>query len=202
MLRDEERLSVEAAVREAEQRTSGEIVVVIARQASGYRAIPFLYALVAALLAPWPLILWTDLGPVRIFTAQLGIAILVLALGAWSPLRLRLVPGWIKRARAREAAQHEWASRGMADTRGRTGVLLFVSAAERHAEVIGDLAISGRVSEEEWRSVIERLVAAFARGARKDGLVEAVREIGTVLARHAPREAGDRDELPNRIILL
>jgi hypothetical protein len=115
---------------------------------------------------------------VRIFTIQLGVAILVLALGAWWPLRLRLIPGPIKRARAREAAQHEFVGRGMADTRGRTGVLLFVSAAEHHAEVIGDLTISARVDEGEWRVVIERLVEAFARGARTEGLVVAVREIG------------------------
>ncbi len=202
MLSEEERLRVEAAIREAEQRTAGEIVVVVARQASGYRAIPFLYALVAALAAPWPLILWTELGPVRIFSVQLGIAILVLALGAWMPLRLRLVPGPIRRARAREAAQHEWLARGMADTRGRTGVLLFVSAAEHHAEVIGDLAISRRVGEAEWRGIIERLIAEFARNARTQGLVEAVQGIGVLLARHAPVEERDADELPNRVVLL
>jgi uncharacterized membrane protein len=33
-------------------------------------------------------------------------------------------------------------------------------------------------------------------------LVDAVREIGAILARHAPVEMVDRDELPNRIILL
>jgi uncharacterized membrane protein len=32
--------------------------------------------------------------------------------------------------------------------------------------------------------------------------VVAVREIGAILARHAPIEAGDRDELPNRVVLL
>ncbi len=202
MLSQAERLQVEAAVWEAERGTAGEIVVVVARQASGYRAIPFLYALLGALLTPWPLILLTELGPVRIFTIQLGVAILVLALGAWWPLRLRLIPGPIKRARAREAAQHEFVGRGMADTRGRTGVLLFVSAAEHHAEVIGDLTISARVDEGEWRVVIDKLVEAFSRGARTEGLVVAVREIGAILARHAPIEAGDRDELPNRVVLL
>jgi putative membrane protein len=202
MLSHDERLQIEAAIRAAEGATAGEIVVVIARQASGYRAIPFLYALLAALLVPWPLILWTELGPARIFLVQLAVAILVLALGAWQPLRLRLVPGPIKRARAREAAQHEFVGRGMADTRGRTGVLLFVSAAERHAEVIGDVAISAQVGEAEWRGVVEPLVEAFGRGARAEGLVAAVQAIGRILARHAPVATGDRDELPNRVILL
>ena len=202
MLNGDERLQIEAAVRDAERGTAGEIVVVIARQASGYRAIPFLYALIAALATPGPLIALTELGPLRIFAAQLCVSILVLALGAWRPLRLRLVPGPIRRARAREAAHHEFVSRGMSDTRGRTGVLLFVSAAEHHAEVIGDVAISTRVDETEWRRVIERLVTAFARGEQTRGLIDAVAEIGNILARHAPAEEGDPDELPNRVVLL
>jgi putative membrane protein len=202
MLSADERLRVEAAVREAERGTAGEIVVVLARQASRYRAMPFVYALLVALLTPWPLILGTELGTTRIFTVQLAVPIAVLTLCAWPPLRLRLVPGPLKRARAREAAQHEFASRGMADTRGRTGVLLFVSAAEHHAEVIGDIAISGRVHEDEWRGVIERLIPAFAQGSPAEGLVEAVRAIGVILQRHAPVLDHDTDELPNRVVLL
>lgn len=202
MLSDDGRRRVEEAVRDAEVGTAGEIVVVLARQASRYRAVPFLYGLVAALLAPWPLILFTDLGPVRIFSVQLGAAIAVLLACASPALRSWLVPGPIRRARAREAAQHEFASRGMADTRGRTGVLLFVSAAERHAEVIGDVAISARVAEEEWREVIEALVEGLGRGREAEALADAVRRIGAVLVRHAPAGARDIDELPNRIILL
>lgn len=202
MLSEGERLRVEGAVRDAERGTAGEIVVVLARQSSRYRLVPFLYGLVAALAAPWPLILWTELGPVRIFSVQFGVAIAALLVCAWPPLRLLLVPGPVRRGRARDAAQHEFASRGMADTSGRTGVLLYVSAAEHHAEVIGDVAVSTRVDDAEWRAVIEPLVAGLARGARADALADAVGRIGAILARHAPAGTGDRDELPNRVVLL
>ena len=43
-------------------RTAGEIVVVIAQQASGYRSVPVLWALLAALVVPWPLIWLTTLS--------------------------------------------------------------------------------------------------------------------------------------------
>jgi putative membrane protein len=163
---------------------------------------PFLYGLILALLIPWPLLAWTEIAPLRIFTLQLGAALLVVAACSWPPLRFALVPGPIRRAQAREAAQHEFVSRGMAETRGRTGVLLFVAAAERHAEVIGDAAIAGQVDEAEWRAIIEDLVAALGRGSAADGLVTAVAAIGVILARTAPRLYGDRDELPNRVVLL
>lgn len=202
MLSLEERTRVEAAIRDAEQFTAGEIVIVLARQASRYRAMPFLYGLLVALLLPWPLIAWTELAPLRIFTLQLGAALLVLAICSWWPVRFALVPGPLRRAQAREAAQHEFVSRGMAETRGRTGVLLFVAAAERHAEVIGDAAISGQVEDAEWRGIIEDLVAALGRGIAADGLVTAVAAIGLILARTSPRQQGDTDELPNRVVLL
>lgn len=202
MLTPADRTRLEAAIRDAERSTAGEIVVVLAAQASRYRALPFLYALLAALVAPWPVVAWTDLSVARVLIVQLAASLAVVAACSWPPLRLALVPRSVLRARAREAAQHEFRSRGMAETRGRTGVLLFVAEAERHAEVIGDVAIAGKVAESAWRSVIETLVDAFRRGETADGLVRAVGAVGAILAEHVPPEAGDTDELPNRVVLL
>lgn len=202
MLTDADRLRIEAAVREAERGTAGEIVVVVARQASRYRTVPLLAGLVVALASPWLLVLLTGLGPTRIALCQGGASLCALALAAWPPLRLALVPGAVKRARARETAEREFASRGMTETRGRTGVLLFVAEAERHAEVLGDVAIAGLVPDESWRGVIDALTDAFARKAYAEGLEAAIAAIGVILARHAPPGAGDTDELPNRVVLL
>src|SRR5207253_8035255 len=60
---NEERERLAHAIRDAEARTAGEIVVVVAGEASGYRTIPILWALLAALATPWPLIWITTLGP-------------------------------------------------------------------------------------------------------------------------------------------
>lgn len=200
MLTGPERDRVEEAVREAERGTSGEIVVVLARQAAGYRSVTLLYGLLGGLLTPWPLILATAMPAARIFAAQLAVTLAALAIAAW--FGPALVPRSVKRDRARAAARREFASRGMADTRGRTGVLLYVAAAEHYAEVVGDVTISGRVSEAEWRAVIEALVSAMAAGRTADALVAAIGRIGTILARHVPPGADDRDELPNRVVLV
>src|SRR5690349_21752438 len=136
---DQNRLS--QAIHDAEKGTAGEIVVVVARQASAYRAIPALLALFAALVVPWPLIWFTALGPSRIFLIQLIVAFLLNAVLAWPQVHLRLIPGTIKRARAHEAALREFASHGLSRTKGRTGVLIYVAAAERYAEIIADIGI-------------------------------------------------------------
>jgi putative membrane protein len=196
-----ERERVEAVIREAEARTAGEIVVVVARQAASYRSVPLGTALLVALATPWPLIGMTALSATRIFVVQLVLALAAALATSPATWRVRLVPQAIRRRRGREAAQREFDSRGLAGTQGRTGVLLFLAAAERHVEVIADLGISAVVEEAEWRAVIEGLVAALQRGETASGLVGAVERIGSILARHVP--PGSRgDELPNRLILL
>src|SRR5918912_1157395 len=124
MLTEPECQRIAEAIRDAESRTAGEIVVVVAAQASGYRSIPLLYALLGALLTPWPLIWITSLPAARIFMVQLAVA-LVLTLLLYRPRqRFALVPTFIKRASGREAAAREFLARGLTRTRERTGVLL------------------------------------------------------------------------------
>ena len=200
MLSDEARDRVEAAVREAERGTSGEIVVVLARRAGSYKSVPLALGLAVALATPWPLILLTGMPAARIFAVQLAMTLLAVVASAWAGIRI--VPRTLRRDRARAAASREFAHRGMADTRGRTGVLLYVAAAERYAEVVGDVTISARVDEQEWRGVIEALQVEMTAGRTGDALVAAIGRIGEILARHAPPDEDDRDELPNRVVVI
>jgi putative membrane protein len=163
--------------------------------------VPLLAALLAALLVPWPLIWITTLGPTRIFQAQLLAALVLTVVFARANRRFGLVPGVIKRARAREAAAREFLARGLTRTQGRTGVLIYVALAEHYAEVVADEGISSRVDEGVWRETIDILVGQVAQGRLADGLVGAVERVGAVIAEHAPRRPDDRDELPNRVIL-
>lgn len=200
MLNGTGRARVEDAVRAAERGTAGEIVVVLDRQASTYPAVPPAYGLLATLLVPWPLVWFTALSASQILAVQLAAAFVVLAAAA--SLGLAVVPHAVRRTEGRRAAAREFVGRGLADTRGRTGVLLYVALAERYAEVIGDVAISAEVAEEEWRGVIEALVAELSERRLEAALVAAVGRIGAILARHVPPGSEDSDELPNRIVIL
>jgi putative membrane protein len=87
-------------------------------------------------------------------------------------------------------------------TAGRTGVLLFVSVAERHAEIIADKGIDARVPAGTWKKVIDDLTAAIGEGHSADGFVAAITAIGAHLARHFPPTARDPNELPDHLIIL
>ncbi len=106
-----------------------------------------------------------------------------------------------REAIVREAAQFAFWSRGLSRTRGRTGVLLFLAVAERHAEIVADEGILARIAPEAWSGVLRDLMAALARGEAEAGLIRAVERIGAALAAEFPAAPGDTDELPNRVIV-
>lgn len=197
-----DRDAIAEAVRRAEGRTAGEIVVVIERAASGYRNVPVVMALALALFVPWPLLSFTGMSAQRIFMIQLFCAAGLLAALLWWGRGGRFVPGFIKRRRAHEAALREFAARGLTRTRGRTGVLLYIALQERYAEILADTGIDGLVDQDTWRDIIEPLLATAREDRLTEGLIKAVDSVGAVLAQHVPRAPDDVDELSNKVILL
>ena len=88
----------------------------------------------------------------------------------------------------------------MWDTEANNGVLIYVSWADRDVEIVADRGFNGRVSDQEWAQVCRHMEQAFARGAAREAVVEGIQKVGALIARHFP--AVDRDELPNRPVLL
>ena len=125
--------AISAAIREAEQRTCGQIICVLARSSSAYAHIPILWASALALITPWPLIDFTQWSVQRIFLVQLLVFLIAALIFSWMPVRLLLVPRALQRARAHRAALEQFVVRRVAHTKNRTGVLIFVSLAEHYA---------------------------------------------------------------------
>lgn len=199
---EKEREEIASAIRTAETMTKGEIFCVLARASDDYRYIPLLWAALAALLLPAPLILFT-LWPVQIiYIAQLALFLALIASFTWEPLRFWLVPGTVKRQRAHRNALEQFLAHGLHNTEGRTGVLIFVSEAERYAEVVADEAIYRKVEPGVWDDAVAALVAAAREGRLAQGFVKSVAICGEVLAEHFPRAKDDRNELPNQLVEL
>ncbi len=198
---NEDHQAVAAAIRAAEKHTCGQIVCVLARASSDYAHIPILWASVLALLAPWPLIAFTPWSVQRIFLVQLAVFLAAALLFALTPAHLALVPRAIKRRRAHRAALEQFFVRRVAHTRNRSGVLIFVSLAERYTRIIADDGIAEKVPPAEWQAAIDALVDHMRAGRIAAGFVAAIEHCGTVLAKHAPPD-GSVDELPNRLYVM
>jgi putative membrane protein len=197
----EDHAVVSAAITEAEKRTSGQIVCVLARASSDYAYIPILWASVLALVAPWPLIEFTQWSVQRIFLVQLVVFIVCALAFFWMPLRLALVPRPVRRARAHRAALEQFFVRRVAHSKNRSGVLIFVSLAERYARIIADEAVAEKVNNAEWQAAIDALVSHMRAGRIAAGFAAAVERCGSVLAAHAPPD-GSPNELPHRLYVM
>jgi putative membrane protein len=198
----EEHAAISNAISRAEEHTSGEIVVVVARASAGYRTFALMCAALIALAVPLPFIYFSKWPVEYIYLAQMIVFAVAAILSQWEPLRIAITPGSIKRARAHQRAIEQFLVQNLHTTHGRTGVLIYVSIAERYAEAIADDGIYRKVTPEVWDALIAALTMNIGRGAHVEGFVAAIETCGAILAEHFPPETGDRDELPNHLIVL
>lgn len=203
LLAEEERRRIADSIRDIERRTSGELVTVIARASGGYAVFPVLAATVLALLTPavaW--IFAPGLDRLVVYAIQLGVFAAATALGLWRPLRMRIVPAAVKRRQAHRVAREQFHVLGLDQTRGRTGILLFVSAAERYVEILADRGIDEKLAPGSWTGIVADFTRHVRAGRTADGFLAALSACGAHLIAHFPRAADDRNELPDVLIEL
>jgi putative membrane protein len=202
LLSDADQKRIADAITEAERTTSGEIVAMIAPESASYLHAPFLWAALVALAVPWPFVFWTWWPIQHIYLLQLAVfALLVLVLMA-KPVRLALVSRKTKHARAHRRAVEQFLAQSLHTTVGHTGVLIFVSVAERFAEILADTAIHQKVPEEAWQKIVADLTDQIGKGQAGDGFVRAIAAVGEHLARHFPPDAQHPHALSNHLIVL
>ena len=221
-LTEADRERVSAAITAAEGTTAGEIVVGVTETSDAYHDVGLHWAVlvliaVLAWAAAWPSALqwWWDklLGGWgaepslrQLLTFLMILAVLkftaVLLILKYRPLRLALTPGQTKTRRVRRRAVTVFKAGAERRTTGRTGILIYLSMAERRAEIIGDEAITSVTTAETWGEAMDALISEVREGRVADGMVAAIERIGVVLAEHFPRSAEDKNEIPDKLIEL
>jgi putative membrane protein len=189
---------IEAAIRAAQSRSSGQIVCVLARASSNYETLPLMWSALIALLAPWPLLIFTEVSAERIYLIQLTIFFVAILLFSLPGLRSLLTPARVRRANAHRAALEQFALRGLTRSAERNGVLLYVSLAERFARVIADEGAAKVIHQRDWQGLIDQLRIDMKRGANADALIAAVTRCGDLLAQHFPPRDGAAQPLLHR----
>jgi putative membrane protein len=208
------------AVAEAELKTSGEIVTVLADSSDGYTDVALLWAAgvaftVMSLFAAFPqpfLDLWDGLiggwshewttGELASMTIGLGLIAFAVtwAVQLIEPVKWFLVPAPVRTARVHETAVRLFKVGAEGRTHGRTGVLIYLSMSEHRAEIVADRPIAEKVSAEVWGEAMGDMLGHIAKGRIAEGLAVGVRDVGFVLAQHFPRDEDDENELPDRLI--
>jgi uncharacterized membrane protein len=103
-------------------------------------------------------------------------------------------------ADALAAAEAQFLKLGMSQTRQRNGVLIYFAPKIQQFAVVGDKGIHEKCGAAFWQHIADEISGHLRAGEFTDAVVDAVTEIGEVLARHFPRSPDDRDELPNQIV--
>jgi uncharacterized membrane protein len=99
-----------------------------------------------------------------------------------------------------DVAQKRFQRLGMHKTRERNGVLIFVAPRAHKFAIVGDKAIHEKCGEEFWQHVLGGMRAHFQDEKFSHALIEAINEVGRVLATHFPRTSANANELPDEII--
>lgn len=200
MISEPDKARVAAAIRAAEAHTAGEVFCVIARHSSDYRLVPIAWAAAMALVVPLPLLSLTAWSAPVIYLWQLFAFLAVAVILSHPAIRFRIVPRRARHDRAHAEAMRQFLAQGIDKTEHRTGVLIFVSEAERYVEIIADAGINDKVESGVWDDAIAALVAAIKAGRPADGFVAAIERCGAVLEVHFPPGALKRDQLPDKLL--
>ncbi len=194
------------AIRTAEKSTSGEIFCVVARRSDEYFfpaaffcSLAIIIAMVLAAYAVGGS--WEPVHPVLMPAAGLAaLATALIVVWAVPAFRIIFVPRFLRYRRASANAVNQFLSHNIHTTEARTGVLIFVSLAERYAEIIADSGINAKVDQERWNDIVADLIGSTANDRLADGFVGAIEATAAELIRHFPAEEGNQNELTDHLV--
>ncbi len=214
-----DREAISDAVAEAEKRTSGEILPVLATASDRYDRAEDLFGLclaVAAVAAAWTVLqgvrpaagdwesgLVPALGLAAILGVFVGFWVVGVIVADKVPFLRRIFAGrWMMKPRVEAAASEAFERFHARRTKAATGIVIYVSLFERRVAIRADRAISEKVPQEEWTAICSGVTRAMREGRPREGFVEAIGKCGDLLARHFPVQPGDVNELTNELRVL
>ena len=108
----------------------------------------------------------------------------------------------LKNISARERAVQVFSDLRIWDTEKNNGVLIYLLFADHDIEIIADRGIDQKVDFDEWERICKNMEACFKKGLFEQGVIKGISEITVHLVNHFPLTGNDRDELPNRPVVL
>jgi putative membrane protein len=201
-LDDRGREALGRAVRAVEGRSAAEVVILVRERSGPYLHASLIAGIVGGYLALWFLLFspWEfSLGSIQVGPAVAGLAAALLS-SRLPGLQRWLTPRSLREGYVRAAARAAFHDNGIADTSGRTGILVYVSRLERAAEVVADRGIREAVDAASWdRATMAIRSAAGVAHPDASAVATAIAGLGDLLQPVLPRGADDVNELPDDV---
>lgn len=198
---------IATAVKEAEHKTSGEIVPYVVDRSDDYDEAVWRGGFLCAMIALSVFLV------ARLFTDQwlpstITIILIIFAAAGVGLFLVKFIPALklffaggddIER-RVSQCAKEAFLTEEVFKTRDRTGILIFLSLLEKRVVVMGDAGINAKVAESEWKEIVQRIVDGMRAGKPADGLIDAIHQCGKLLQAHGVEiRTDDKDELSNAL---
>ncbi len=186
-LSDADRKRVRAAIETARKSTAAKFDFVVVPASDHYALYPAVWSAVLSIALTGALALWRPhltIGAGVIVTTAL-FALLSFLLELW-PVRMMLAPRKVKHAMCGRMARHQFSAHTISRDTEHNGVMVFVSLAEHHLEIIAERDAHAAAPSGSWDRIVRDATATMSRSLA-DGLVEAISACGAVLAKVFPR---------------
>lgn len=204
---------IQDAVKQAESKTSGEIVPVLASASDDYDRACFLSAILFSLLSTVILSCILILNP-NLFSSSVVATLVFVAvqfggllLGFYAStsidgLRRAFIPHRILTRQVSRAAHQAFLQFQITHTENATGILIYVSLFEHTVVVLADRSINQKHDQATWHEVRDLLIAGLKQDNGAQGFIDAINRSGEILAEDFPIEADDTNELTNELRLV
>jgi len=194
---------IREAIRLVEQKTSGELVTVITPESDSYEFIPYMWSAIIALFGAAIIVVADPTVPHNfLVSGQIVVFILLTYLLRLPSFKHRFVTKSLGHKRARRFAREQFFAQNVHHTENRSGILIFVSVAERYVEILADQGINDKIDPTQWEAIVGQFVRDVKAEKTGDGFITAINACGTLLAEHFPVNSDDKNELPNHLIIL
>jgi putative membrane protein len=190
--------SLAQCVKEIEQGTDAELVIVVRGVSGSYRHADYLFgALVAFIGLLFLLFLPVDFHTFWVPIDVVALFVLAALLCSRSKrLRRLLTSEKFRKAAVRQGAAAMFYEAGIANTNAEMGVLVYLSLLERRLELIADRGVLKAVPALEWNHIQFELKET-GHNPDPNALLKALRNFGVLLSKHIPATGENPNELPD-----
>jgi putative membrane protein len=206
----DESSAISESIARVEARTGIQVVAAIVEKSDSYVELPWKAFALGASIAAFITVIVDSLRPQWVtWETALVHAVTILGVAAAFAMLAVFVPGFgrlfLRDARShlevKQYAQSLFLKRELFRTEDRDAVLILVSEFERRIEILPDVGLHNRVTEIEWRRVVDAMAPHLRETRRSHALQAGLRTIEQLLVSKGFHGRGHgSNELPDRPI--
>lgn len=204
MLQDDVKL-VEARLREFEEKTGCELLVVVAGQSDEYPAAPFRFSLIASFLfnlvfSHYLEFQYAELWPVLFLVTF----IFFLWVGRFSPMKKFALTDWEVVRETKEKAVELFHTEGSSRVSHQVTAMIMISVLERQIHVLVDKTLKEQISQPELDDLIIIMQTHFRKGNMALGFTESIASLEEKILKDFGGKIGAKSpgELKDSILFL